>query len=167
MRRSLMLRRGLACARSRLLMRRRLAYARSRLLMRRRLAYVRRRLLMRRWTRSVVIVRLSARCAGAMRSRPTLVHVSRGMRNIVVRTRRITRTVRSRRIRIRRGRTRWRPRNIVVNRPRRLCVARIVGPWSVYRRIVRHWSITRPDHTCTAEGRRFRSCRHFGPAVIY
>ena len=54
------------------------ALMRRSLVLRRRLAYVRSRLvLVRRRTRSVVIVRRSARCAGAMRSRLALVRVSR------------------------------------------------------------------------------------------
>ena len=151
-----------------LVLRRRLAYVRSRLLMRRGLAYARSWLLMRRRTRSVVIVRLSARCASAMRSRLALVRVSRS--GSVVWARYVVGTVRVRcsgcmgigSV----GMFGW-ASDIVVYRSRRLCVVRIVCSRSVYRRIVRHWSITRPDHTCAMEGRWFRGCRYLGLAVIH
>ncbi len=164
----LLMRQRLAYVRSRLLMCRRLAHVWSRLSMHRRLAYVRSRLLMRQRTRSVVIVKLSARCAGTMRGRLAPVRASRS--GSVVWARDVVGIVRVRcstPIWIGRVRTRRRPRNIVVYRPRRLCVTRIVRSRSVYRGIVRHWSITRPDHAGTVEGRWFSSCGHLRPAVVH
>lgn len=149
---------------------RRLAYVRSRLaLMRRRLAYVRSRLvLVCRRTRSVVIVRRSARCAGAMRSRCALVGVSRG--GSVVWARDVVGTVRVRcssTIGIGRVCTFGRARDIVVGRSRRPCVAHIVCSWSIHRRIVGDRRIFRLDHTRSVEGRWFRGCRYLGLAVIH
>jgi hypothetical protein len=168
MRRSLVLRRRLAFVRSRLLMRRGLAYVRSRLLMRRGLAYARSWLLMRRRTRSVVIVRLSARCASAMRSRLALVRVSRS--GSVVWARYVVGTVRVRCsgcMGIGSVGMFGRASDIVVSRLRPLCVARAVCSWSTHRRIVRHRRILRRCHTCAMEGRWFRGCRYLGLAVIH
>lgn len=173
MRRSLVLHRRLAYVRSRLLMHRRLAYVLSRLvLVRRGRRWSSARLWrrgMRRRTRSIVVLTRHIHRAIAMRSRLALVRVSRS--GSVIRVRDIVGTVGVRcsgTIGIGSACTFGRASDIVIYRPRRLCAACIVC-WarSIHRRIIRHWSITRPDHTCTAEGRRFRSCRHFGPAVIY
>ena len=145
-----------------LVLRRRLAYVRSRLVLMRRLVLVRRR------TRSVVIVRRSARCAGAMRSRRALVRVSQSGR--VVRVRDVVGTVRVRcssTIGIGRVCTFGRARDIVVGRSRRPCVARIVCSWSTHRRIVGDRRILRLDHTRSVEGRWFGSCGHLRPALVH
>ena len=152
-----------------LVLHRRLAYVRSRLLMRRGLAYARSRLLMRWRTRSIVVLTRHIRRAIAMRSRLAPVRVSRS--GSVVWARDVVGPVRVRCsgcTGIGSVCTFGRTSDIVVYRPRRLCAPCIVcWPRSIHRRIIRHWSITRPDHTCTAEGRWFWGCRYLGPAVIY
>src|ERR1035438_2043509 len=103
-----------------------------------------------------------------VRSRLALARVSR--RGSVVWARDVVGTVRVRcssPIRARRVCTFGRARDLVIDWLRRLCAARIVCSWSIHRRIVRHRRITRPDYTGAVEGRRFWSCRHFGPAMVH
>ncbi len=114
--------------------------------------------------RSLVLRRRLA----CVRSRLALARVSR--RGSVVWARDVVGTVRVRcssPIRARRVCTFGRARDLVIDWLRRLCAARIVCSWSIHRRIVRHRRITRPDYTGAVEGRRFWSCRHFGPAMVH
>jgi hypothetical protein len=103
-----------------------------------------------------------------MRSRLVLVRVSRS--GNVVRARDVAGTVRVRyssTIGIGSVCTFGRARDIVVDRLRRPCVARIICSWSIHRGIVGHRRITRPDHTGTVEGRWSGSCGHLRPALVH